>query len=404
MHYRQLSAKLSSLFILRNLNNFATVKAMVNMLRSTNASAEEFCAAYSDYMARSLKKPLDISIMEAVHYDENLICRHIRNNTFHSLPNELKASTDYDLNTISQVLNVTSEEILSHMAKKHPDWSDILLSMPKYTLPSQLSVNSHNDLIEFYRKNGYGFFAKGTAYYFEDNLPHKAPTSDPITLSELWGYEKEKAVIIQNTKAFLSGKPCNNMLLYGDKGTGKSSTVKAVVNEFADRGLKIIEVKLNQIENFPRLYGYIAASPFKFIVLLDDISFSELDNTYSSLKAFIEGGVTAKPENMIIYATSNRKNMVVEKISDREGDEVRVRDAMQSASSLSDRFGVEVTFFNLDKPAYLALVKELCNNEKIAMEENELFLLAERFATYKSGRSPRTARQFINDLLSKADD
>ena len=184
-------------------------------------------------------------------------------------------------------------------------------------------------------------------------------------------------------------------------GTGKSSTVKAVVNEYAPRGLKIVELPPKQVKLFPRLCERIAASPFRFIVFLDDLSFDQEDENFAALKAFIEGGLAGRPENLVIYATSNRRHLVRESFSSRQGDDIHLRDTLETATSLSDRFGLEITFSVPDKDEYLYIVDELAAEYGVTLPAEELHLLAERFALRRNGRSPRTARQFISQHLAE---
>ena len=218
--------------------------------------------------------------------------------------------------------------------------------------------------------------------------------------SDLKGYTLEKKTIRDNTLALLAGKTSNNILLYGDKGCGKSSTVKAIANEYADRGLKIIEMPMSEIQAFPMICESIAHSPFKFILFLDDLTFNSEDERFVALKAFIEGGVAGKPNNLVIYATSNRRHIIREKFSEREGDDIHRRDAMESASSLSDRFGIQITFSKPVKNEYLSIVEQLAEDYGLTLDLDKLHLLAERFATRRGGRSPRTARQFIMHQLA----
>ena len=222
-----------------------------------------------------------------------------------------------------------------------------------------------------------------------------------IRLRDLPGYERQKQQILKNTLAFLDGREANNILLYGDKGTGKSSTVKAVVNEYAERGLKIIEMSPRHITCFPKIFAETLRSPFKFIVFLDDLSFSREDDNFAALKAFIEGGLAGKPANLVIYATSNRRHLIRESFADREGDEVRVRDSLETVTSLSDRFGLEITFSVPDRDEYLYIVDQLAAESGVDLPGEQLHLLAERFALRRNGRSPRTARQFISQQLAE---
>ena len=181
----------------------------------------------------------------------------------------------------------------------------------------------------------------------------------------------------------------------------RSSTVKAVANEYADRGLKIIEMSPRQITNFPKLFEQTLRSPFRFIVFLDDLTFSSEDDNFAALKAFIEGGLAGKPSNLVIYATSNRRHLIRESMADRQGDEVRVRDTLETVTSLSDRFGLEITFSVPDKDEYLYIVEQLAKENDLNLDIDELHLLAERFALRRNGRSPRTARQFISQQLAE---
>ena len=174
-----------------------------------------------------------------------------------------------------------------------------------------------------------------------------------------------------------------------------------MVNEYAERGLKIIEMSPRHIACFPRIFADTLRSPFRFIVFLDDLSFSREDDNFAALKAFIEGGLAGKPSNLVIYATSNRRHLIRETFADREGDEVRVRDSLETVTSLSDRFGLEITFSVPDKDEYLYIVDQLAAESGLALSGEQLHLLAERFALRRNGRSPRTARQFISQQLAE---
>jgi hypothetical protein len=247
---------------------------------------------------------------------------------------------------------------------------------------------------------GYGMFAKYHMFIIEDGeiVPIKYP--DTTTLDQLIGYELERKIVIDNTKALIDGKPASNVLLYGDAGTGKSSTVKAVANAFAENGLRIIQMQKRDIHDIPKIMDSLNRNPLKFIMFIDDLSFNSDDNDFSTLKAILEGNVSSRADNVVIYATSNRRHLVKESFSDREGDDIHFNDTIQELTSLSERFGISVKFSQPVKRDYLTIVHELAKANGITMDTKELDILAERFVISR-GRSPRSAKQFIMNLQCK---
>ena len=239
-------------------------------------------------------------------------------------------------------------------------------------------------------------------FYIGDGI-HIVPVINPdqTRLSSLIDYKREQQIILDNTVALLEGKPAANILLTGDAGTGKSSTVKAVVNELHDRGLRILEVRKEQLHAIPAILDELNTNPLKFILFIDDLSFQKDDDNFSALKAILEGSVSAKSRNVVIYATSNRRHLVKESFSGRDGDDIHRNDTMQEIISLSERFGIQVTFQKPNKETYLGIVRHLAEEKGIKMNTNELELLAERFALGRGGRSARAATQFIDGLLAK---
>lgn len=249
-------------------------------------------------------------------------------------------------------------------------------------------------------KKGYGIFARHTMFRVEKGeiLPFESP--DEIRLDSLFGYEAERKKVLDNTKALLEGKPAANVLLFGDAGTGKSSTVKAVTNQLASEGLRLIELSKAQLPELPRVCGKIRENPLKFIIFIDDLSFNKNDDSLGTLKAILEGSASAKSENAVIYATSNRRHLVKESFSDREGDDIHANDTKAELLSLSERFGLTVLFGKPDKKLYLEIVKNLARKKGIDLDEASLFAKAEEYALRKGGRSARAAEQFTNLLLA----
>lgn len=224
---------------------------------------------------------------------------------------------------------------------------------------------------------------------------------DPIRLDQLVGYERERALVLQNTEQFLAGFAANSVLLYGDRGTGKSSTVKALLNEHAARGLRLVEVSRDDLSDFPWIIQQLRDRPERFILFVDDLSFDEGERDYRGLKAVLEGSVEARPNNVVLYSTSNRRHLVQERWTDRESvmsSEIHGQDTMQEKLSLSDRFGIRVVFPSPDQRKYLAVVESLAKQRGLVIDADVLRRRGLQWAEWHNGRSGRTARQFIDHL------
>lgn len=260
-------------------------------------------------------------------------------------------------------------------------------------------VSAYGAQAKAVRTRGYGIYARYGMFRLQDG--HIAPIehADPISLDALVGYERERQQVIDNTRALIEGRPAANVLLCGDAGTGKSSTVKAVANRFFADGVRLLELQKNQLYLLPSIMGELSGNPLRFILFIDDLSFQKNDDSFGELKAILEGSAAAKAPNVVIYATSNRRHLVKETFSEREGDDVHRQDTMQELVSLSERFGLTVLFGKPDKALYLRIVHGLAESFGIALPPQELDLKAEAFALRKGGRSARAAEQFIHSLL-----
>jgi predicted AAA+ superfamily ATPase len=392
-----INIQLSGITVLSKLKETPLFQKYQQVFSQEIQTCQDFVAAYSDlcreiYLSDS---PADIW-MDAIRSDENALTRRTTQNPPST---DLMQAVDFDLQAISKLCALSGKDILSYGISRFPEQKELLNTLPGFAA-SHFPLKDAQALWELYLKDGYGFFALHHAFCMHEK-PEAIAQHDPIQLSDLKGYQRQKDLILANTKAFLQGKAANNILLYGDKGTGKSSTVKAVANHFANEGLKIIELPSSELAYFPILCQEVEKSPYKFIVFLDDLNFTMEDENFRSMKAFIEGGIAGKPDNLIIYATSNRRHLVREGFRDREGDDVHVRDTLQSITALSDRFGLQITFTNPNRDEYLYIVDSLAEEYGIQIPQDKLHILAESFALRKSGRSPRCARQFISDLLTK---
>lgn len=262
---------------------------------------------------------------------------------------------------------------------------------------------------EFYRDFGVGKLGLHKAFRIE----HTGQRAEiiPITniahvkLNDLVGYEIAKQKLIANTEAFVNGREANNCLLYGDAGTGKSTSIKAIVNQYYERGLRMIEIYKHQFQDLNDVIAQVKNRNYKFIIYMDDLSFEDFEIEYKYLKAVIEGGLEKKPDNILIYATSNRRHLVREKFSDKAelSDDLHNNDTVQEKLSLAARFGVQIYFGAPDKKEYQQIVKSLADRHQIALEEQELLAKANQWELNHGGRSGRTAQQFINDLLGKGE-
>lgn len=256
-------------------------------------------------------------------------------------------------------------------------------------------VETYENMISNLSTNGHGLFAKYRAFRVKGGQLIPVAHPDSQTINQLYGYSRERNQVLENTRALMEGKPASNVLLYGDAGTGKSSTIKACVNAFADKGLRLVEFDRSQLREIPAIIEQLCDNPLKFIFYIDDLSFEDNGDDFSSLKGILEGGVTGSAKNIAIYATSNRRHLVKESMEARMGSDLHLNDTLQETMSLSARFGLTITFSKPEKELYLEIVKSLATEYGVQVEEAELFRKAEAFAIRANGRSPRTAKQFI---------
>lgn len=252
-------------------------------------------------------------------------------------------------------------------------------------------------LAEFYGHYGCGLMNRYLAFRWDQGL-QGIWKHDPVGLDDLIGYQYQKLIITTNTEAFLEGKKANNILLYGEKGTGKSSTVKAMLNEYGNRGLRMIELRKSQLDQFPAVIRSISDRGMRFIIFIDDLSFEDFETEYKNIKASIEGGLEVRPANVLLYVTSNRRNLIKETWSERSSDDVHGFDARQEKLSFADRFGITVTFPSPDQEHFLAIVETLAHRQGVEMEGEELRHRALQWERNYHGRSGRSAVQFINSL------
>lgn len=385
---KDLYNKLQTLCVFRELLSDRVIAALcAHLHRPTSATYAAFVAVLYEQGGGNLGE----YIKQLCHDSENVYVRTV--GLGDNVPSYLHDALISELTILQEVAELDKATLCATLNYKGflPDFTTTKLRLKEIYLHRAENIG----------KYGYGIYAKNRMFYVDEQgiiLPVHNP--DKIALDDLVGYERERQAVIDNTRALLEGKPAANMLLTGDAGTGKSSTVKAVANALWQDGLRIIEVRKDQLRAIPTILDRLSGNPLKFILFIDDLSFLKDDDNFNALKAVLEGSVTAKSNNVVIYATSNRRHIIKEKFSDREGDEVHRNDTMQELISLSERFGLHVTFSKPSKETFLHIVRHLAEQSGIDRPTQELELLAERFALERGGRSARLARQFIDSLLA----
>ena len=396
MKLREWNARLHGLVVFRSLLDDPVVAKLVDLTDRMEAGAPGYgpvCDAVAQFEAALFEHTTNWgSYLSAAVLEAETVC--VRQAASGTLAPALQTALDSELAFLQALCGLTLDELLA-AAGSATGQAQELAFLPRWETSGIDLPAAYAQRMSEVGKKGYGMFAKHHVFTVENGqlVPVKYP--DPQRLSELPGYEKEREKVIANTKALLAGMPANNVLLYGDAGTGKSSAVKAIANEFAPEGLRLVEVKKNQLYQIPDLMDKLAANPLKFILFIDDLSFTANDDNFAALKAILEGSVGGRAKNIAVYATSNRRHLIKETLTDRTGDDIHEADTRQELMSLSARFGLTVTFQRPEKARFETILAELAKQHGIDMPMDQLLLKAEAFAIRAGGRSPRVAKQFI---------
>ena len=321
---------------------------------------------------------------------------------------------NYDFNDVEEKLGIDCfSHISNYKAITKPELmynknvSEKVRELSKKLRETQDENEFFNVITAFYKDYGVGMFGLNKAFRIaldNDNKLVFNPINnmEKVMLDDLIGYEIQKEKLVNNTKAFVEGKKANNVLLFGDSGTGKSTSIKAIVNEFYDEGLRMIEIYKHQFKELSNIIAKVKNRNYKFIIYMDDLSFEEFEIEYKFLKAVIEGGVETKPDNVLIYATSNRRHIIKETWKDRDDSEnnngLHRSDTMQEKLSLVNRFGITINFSKPNQKEFFAIVKGLADKQGLDIPEDELYAKANMWELSHQGISGRTAAQFINYL------
>ena len=393
MELMELSMRLRALAVFRGLLSEPVIESLCSYLDCMeNAWPQGMISGYAELVSRLYQTDegdLGRHILRVVMEQENIYIRAVGRGE--TPPDYMARSVALELETLQEAASLTPERLRAGL--------DGVEYLPDFGVAKVDLAERYFRRAEEIGRYGYGIYA-GRHMFCLDDAGRVVPVGhpDPVSLEDLVGYERERGLVLDNLRALLEGRSAANMLLTGDAGTGKSSTVKAAGNALKGEGLRIIEVRRDQLGHIPALLDELSGNPLKFILFIDDLSFRKDDDSYSALKAVLEGSVSARSRNVILCATSNRRHIVKEKFSDREGDDVHRSDAMQEAVSLADRFGLHVTFQRPGKDSFLAIVHALAQRQGV--DGPELDAAAERFALLRGGRSPRLARQFVDSLTA----
>ena len=309
---------------------------------------------------------------------------------------ELERAARRDVDALLQLARLGAEDI--RVALKPiltEEYVSVLDNLPAWETGAPFTFE---ELAAFYQENGAGLYAKYRAFLWEEG--RLVPVADPDCPHpvELLGYDQQRKQVLDNTRLLVEGKPSNNVLLFGDGGTGKSATVKSMLYLPGMENLRLIEIQKENLVGMPRLIRSLAGRRQSFILFIDDLAFDQDDKTYSSLKTILEGGLEKRPLNVAIYATSNRRHLVRQTFSDRAGDEVDAFETISEKTALAERFGLRIPYMTMSKSEYLALIDHLAGLYHVEMNREVLHAKAMEWEIRHAGRTPRVARQFIASL------
>ena len=420
---QELMLDVECMTVLRHVTQRPQIAALVRLVGDCVSEgvpqeelAQAYCEAYNAWLSAAAngKGGFARVALETVLFEDSPVadmCAHLDAGR---LPYSVTNALGHDLEVLGRLTAIEPAMILllceraglpGKLAARMPMWEPALgggAPDPRID-PGMLSRDGARRVAAFFRMHGTGLFARcpGSTWVGESNrypLGLRGITSpDPIRLEDMVLYEKERSVLVENTRRLLAGRQACNILLYGDKGTGKSATVKALLSSLWLEGLRIVEVPLAHLTNLPKIFSILREQPGKFIVFVDDLAFGDSCPEYTALKTVLEGGLEARPANVVVYATSNRRNIVRQRFSERQ-DDVNERDTLEEKFSLADRFDLRLTFQAPSQEEYFTICRALLDARGIEYDWEALMPRARAWTVSHNGCSPRIARQFV-DLI-----
>lgn len=390
-------AYLSSLTVFRGLLATPVAEALGNFygaLENQRATDEGRISAYCElYYRLTAAGYADLAgcLEEYIRYDEGPYPAAVARGA----GEELRHAALRDFDIMEKMVESCAELKQIMVEAVSPHLRDLIEDLP---VVKGGEMESFEALEEGYRRDGSGMFARTRASIWDGNSVIAVENPDSLAPEEMIGYQWQRQEVIENTRILVGGKRAANILLHGYSGTGKSATIKSLISLPEFSNLRIIEIVKEGIPKLRRLITILAGKPQKFVLFIDDLTFSGDEEGYSALKSVLEGGLGMRPKNVVVYATSNRRHMVRESFSERRGDEVHVQDTIQEKTSLADRFGIRIPYMSLNKAEFLKTVEELALRSGIEMEPQRLHEEANKWEIAHAGRTPRTARQFVDYL------
>ena len=431
----ELILALEGLTLWRPLLKEPLIESFHRLIGSLSAKEPELCdfiGNYGQFINRLLSREphgtFKTCISQLVIYSENTFGERIDALKGEPLPEVLLQAAALDLRALSHMADLDPEDLkkaavecfstrsqAKALIEALPNWPTDWDDKDKAQFPGELFhpgltfYQQAEALARFHSRSGSGAFARYRAFIWERTGSNGRLSGilspDPVEMEDFIGYEQQRKLLIDNTLQFLRGLPANNILLYGDRGTGKSASVKALLNAFGEQGLRMIEIPKKHLADFHEVLEAVSGSTLKFIVFIDDLAFEDSEESYTSLKALLEGGLRNRPDNLVIYATSNRRHLIKEKFSERRGmlsdnpdEEVHASDAIQEKLSLADRFGMTITYSAPDQEQFLEIAAGIAEKRELRVDPAYLRKEAIRWEMRYNGRSPRTARQFVTWL------
>lgn len=391
-----LELKLRSLSVFRNLLTLPALASLQKLLQQMENGQPEMVESYAELLYAVRKEScatLQNYLDQHLRYDDTAFGRAVAAGTV--TETDLDAA-HYDLEVLSQAAALDFQTLKTQMVTQvDAQTAAVIAALPVLPVGDMLNLT---DLMESWKKNGVGLFARGRAFHWEKGTLTMVRNPDPIDYCDMIGYTWQREEVVQNTRCLHEGRPCNNVLLHGDSGTGKSATIKSLINMPEFYNLRIIEVSKNSLDELTAVSRMVSTHTQKFILYIDDLAFEQSDAGFSALKTALEGGLELRPENVAIYATSNRRHLIREDFADRIGSDIHRDETIQERTSLSERFGLRIPYLSLGKPEFLETVEKLAAHKGLQIDRDRLVREANMWEIQHGGRTPRTAKQFVDYL------